>query len=200
MDKTAAALYQRHQDLQLRLRLLEAEALDLDGKRGAAVLEGGDTLAQLHQRVAEVERDRADVAAGIAALDPLLAAARERERQAAHEELRATVVGLCGQRLEAAGSLDRLLQALEAHVACWRGLGDTLHPLSHRLGLSDGIGMQTTAMDDGATLAEALWAVAPTAAGLLLGVRPNGARPLAAGDGALRLAVRVQQDQPRRAA
>jgi hypothetical protein len=109
MDQTAAALYQRHQDLQLRLRLLEAEALDLDGKRGAAVLEGGDTLAQLHQRVAEVERERADVAAAIATLGPQLDAAQEREREQAREELRAAGVELCRQRLEAAGDVDRAL-------------------------------------------------------------------------------------------
>jgi hypothetical protein len=106
---------------------------------------------------------------------------------------------LCGQRLEVAGSLDRLLQALEAHVACWRGLGDTLHPLSHRLGLGDGIAERTALVDDGEAVQRALWAVAPTVAGLL-GLRPNEARrPLSQADGAGRLALRLQQ-RPRRAA
>jgi hypothetical protein len=199
-EATSSALYQRHQDLQQRQRLLEAEAVELDGRRGQAVLEGDEALAKLHARVAEIEREKGDLTAGLARLDGLLDAARERERQEAERELRVTVVDLCRQRLEVAGSLDRLLQALEAHVLHWRGLGDTLHPLSHRLGLSDGIGMGTGDVADGVTLADALWAVAPSAAALLLGARPAVARPLAAGDGALRLGLRVQQDPPRRAA
>src|SRR3954465_4109793 len=101
-EATAAEFYRRHQDLQLQLRLLEAEAADLDGKRGQAVLDGGDTLARLHQRVAEIERERGDVAAALATLGPQLDAARERERQAAHDELRETGVQLCQQRLQAA--------------------------------------------------------------------------------------------------
>ena len=199
MDQTAAALYQRHQELEVRLRLVEAEALDLEGKRGQAVLDGGEALAQLHQRVAEVERERADVAAALATLGPQLDAARERERQQAHDELRATGVALCQQRLQATADVDRALQALEAHVARWRGLGETLHPLSHRLGLGDGIAERTALVDDGEAVQRALWAVAPTVAGLL-GLRPNEARrPLSQADGAGRLALRLQQ-RPRRAA
>jgi hypothetical protein len=200
MDQTAAALYQRHQDLQLRLRLLEAEALDLDGKRGAAVLEGGDTLAQLHQRVAEVERDRADVAAGLGTLGPQLDAARDREQQQARDELRETGAQLCQQRLQAAADVDRALMALQAVTVRWRGLGDALGPICNELGVPDGaIAMGTGGLEDGEAMSRALQAMAPAVA-RLLGLRLDEARrPLVHADGAGRLAVRLQQ-RPRRAA
>jgi hypothetical protein len=180
MAETASELYQRQQELQVRLRLLEAEAVDLEGKRGQAVLDGGDALARLHQRVAEVERERADVTAAIATLGPQLEAAQARELEQAREEQRATVLGLSRQRVELAAGIDRVLAALEAHVVAWRGLGDA-------------IAMQTTPFDDGANLAAALWAAAPATASLLLGPQRGGACPLAVGDGAVRLAQRVQQ-------
>ena len=197
---TSAALYQRHQDLQLQLRLLEAEAADLEGKRGQAVLDGGDALAQLHQRVAEIERERADVAAALATLGPQLDAARERERQAAHDELRETGVQLCQQRLQAAAGIDHALQALEASAARWRGLGEALHPIRNELGVPDGaIAMGTSGLEDGEAMSRALQAMAPAVA-RLLGLRLDEARrPLVHADGAGRLAVRLQQ-RPRRVA
>jgi hypothetical protein len=97
---SAAALYQRHQALRQRLHALE-------GERGQAVLQGDAALARLHQRAAEVERDQRDLTAGIAALDPLLDAARDREQQQARDELRETGLQLCQQRLQAAGDVDR---------------------------------------------------------------------------------------------
>jgi hypothetical protein len=194
MDQTAAALYQRHQDLQLRLRLLEAEALDLDGKRGAAVLEGGDTLAQLHQRAAEIEREQGDAKAALATLGPQLDAAREREQQQAHDELRETGAQLCQQRLQAAADVDRALMALQAAAVRWRGLGDALGPIRHELGVPDGaIAMGTSGLEDGEAMSRALQAMAPAVA-RLLGLRLDEARrPLVHADGAGRLAVRLQQ-------
>ena len=199
-EPTATELYQRHQGLQQRLRLLEAEAVDLDGKRGQAVLDGGDALAQLHQRADEIEVERRDLTAGIATLDPQLDAARERERQQAHDELRETGVQLCQQRLQAASDVDRALMALQAATVRWRGLGDALGPIRHELGVPDGaIAMGTSGLEDGEAMSRALQAMAPAVA-RLLGLRLDEARrPLVHADGAGRLAVRLQQ-RPRRAA
>jgi hypothetical protein len=198
-DPTAAELYQRHQELQVRLRLLEAEAVELEARRGQAVLDGGDALAQLHQRVAEVERERADVTAALATLGPQLDAAWERERQQAREEQRAIGLGLCQQRLEAAGDVDRALMALQAAATRWRGLGDALAPIRHELGLPDGmIAMGTSPLEDSEAMSRALQAVAPTVANLL-GLRLDEARrPLVHADGAGRLALRLQM-RPRAA-
>jgi hypothetical protein len=193
-EPTAAELHQRLEALQLQLRLLEAEASQLDGKRGAAVLEGGNTLAQLHQRVAEVERDQRDLTAGLATLGPQLDAARERERQQAHDELRETGAQLCQQRLQAAADVDRALMALQAAAVRWRGLGDALGPIRNELGVPDGaIAMGTSALEDGEAMSRALQAMAPAVA-RLLGLRLDEARrPLVHADGAGRLAVRLQQ-------
>jgi hypothetical protein len=190
---SSSALHQRQRDLEVRLRLLEAEAVDLEARRGQAVLAGGEPLAQLHQRVAEVEVEQADVAAAVGALEAPLARARERERQ--QETLRQAAVGLCRERLEAAAGIDHVLQVFEAHVVRWRSLGDALHPLRHEFGLLDALGMGTTLADDGEALARALWALAPTLAEAT-GFRPNDARrPLVQADGAGRLAQRLQQPQ-----
>jgi hypothetical protein len=196
----AAALYQRLEGLQLQLRLVEAEAVDLEGKRGQAVLDGGDALAQLHQRVAEVERERADVAAALATLGPQLDAARKRELEQAHDELRETGVALCQQRIEAAADVDRALMALQAATVRWRGLGDALHPIRNELGVPDGaIAMGTSGLEDGEAMSRALQAMAPAVARLLGLCLDEARRPLVHADGAGRLAVRLQQ-RPRRVA
>ena len=191
-----AALHQRRRDLEVRLRLLEAEAVDLEARRGQAVLRGGEPLAQLHQRVAEVEVEQADVAAAVGALEAPLARARERERQQEQETLRQAAVGLCRERLEAAVGIDHVLQVLEARAVHWRGLGDALHPLRHQLGVPDGaVAMGTSPLEDSESMSRALQAVAPTVT-RLLGLRPDdGRRPLVQADGAGRLAQRLQQPQ-----
>jgi hypothetical protein len=197
---SAAEFYRRHQELELRARLLAAEAADLEARRGQAVLEGGDTLAQLHQRAAEIEREQGDAKAALATLGPQLDAAREREQQQAHDELRETGAQLCQQRLQAAADVDRALMALQAAAVRWRGLGDALHPIRHELGVPDGaIAMGTSSLEDGEAMSRALQAMAPAVA-RLLGLRLDEARrPLVHADGAGRLAVRLQQ-RPRRAA
>ena len=130
---TSAALHRRQRDLEVRLRLLEAEAIDLAARRGQAVLAGGEPLAQLHQRVAEVEVEQADVAAAIVALEAPLARAREGEGQERQEQLRDAGLALCRLRIEAAAEIDHILRALEARARRWRDLADRLQPIQHQL-------------------------------------------------------------------
>ena len=64
VEATSSELHQQHKSLEVRLRLLEAEAVDLEARRGQAVLAGGKALAQLHQRAAETEAEIAQLLSG----------------------------------------------------------------------------------------------------------------------------------------
>ncbi len=191
---SSSALHQRQRDLEVRLRLLEAEAVDLEARRGQAVLAGGEALAQLHQRVAEVEVEQADVAAGIAALEAPLARAREREQQERQQALRDAATALCQQRLQAAGAVDRALQLLAREVGRWQGLAGRLQPIQHQLAMGEDLTIATGTLVDAESLRRAFWAAAPAVA-TLLGLEPegSGSQPLAATDGAGRVATRLQQ-------
>jgi hypothetical protein len=158
------------------------------------VLDGGEPLAQLHQRVAEVEVEQAAVAAAVAALAAPLARVRECEGQERREHLRDAGLALCQQRLEVAGEIDHLLRALEARTRRWRDLAERLQPIQHQLAMGEGLVIATGTLVDAESLRRAFWAAAPAVAALL-GLEPEGSesQPLAATDGAGRVATRLQQ-------
>jgi hypothetical protein len=180
VEATSSELHQQHKSLEVRLRLLEAEAVDLEARRGQAVLRGGEALAQLHQRVAEVEVEQADVAAAAGALAAPLARAREREGQQALQD---AARSLCQQRLQAAGAVDRALQLLAREVGRWQGLAKHLAPVTYELGLGDGLRIATSTPADAEALRAALWMHAPDMAALL-DLKPVEGRPLTTTDGA----------------
>jgi hypothetical protein len=183
VEATSSELHQQHKSLEVRLRLLEAEAVDLEARRGQAVLAGGEPLAQLHQRVAEVEVEQADVAAALAALEAPLARAREHEGQERQQALRQAARSLCEQRLQAASAVDRALQLLAREVGRWQGLARHLAPVTYELGLGDGLRIATSTPADAEALRAALWMHAPDTAALL-GLKPVEGRPLTTTDGA----------------
>jgi hypothetical protein len=190
--------------LDEKVAAVEAELVEIlagaaDAAFAAVAGAAARARAALREREAGLRSRLADLGLAKGKAEEKLEAARERERQAAHDELRETGVQLCRQRIEAAAHVDRALMALEASAARWRGLGDALHPVRYELGVPDGIALGTDLMDDAESMLRAIWAMAPGTAGLL-GLRPNDARrPLVHADGAGRLAVRLQQ-RPRRAA
>jgi hypothetical protein len=196
MQQTSEQLQDRQAALQGRASALEAARLEAE--RGAAVLAGGEALAQLHQRADAIERERRDLAAGISALEPQLAEARERERerQQEREQLRQQGMVLCRQRVETAATIDQTLHA----VGRWLALASALVPVGHALNLGDGLQGATSALIDRDNVQRAFWAAAPGLAGLL-GLNPAGVarRPLALTDGAQQVAQRLQHP-PRRAA
>jgi hypothetical protein len=141
--------------------------------------------------MAEVEVERRDV---VAALEAPLARAREGEGQERREQLRAAGLALCRQRLEVAGEIDHVLRDLEDHVRRWRDLAGRLQPIQHQLAMGEDLTIATGTLVDAESLRRAFWAAAPAVA-TLLGLEPegSGSQPLAATDGAGRVATRLQQ-------
>jgi hypothetical protein len=189
----SAELYQQRLGLQQRLHVLEGELAQLEAERGAAALDGDDALATLRERRRALTEEQGDVAAGLAALAPRIAAAEERERQQRLEELRKIALALCEERMARAIRIDGCLLALAAEVADWQGLGQHLIPLLHELRMGEGALAAVGTLSDMEALRRAFVAGAPNLA-VLLDLHLGGERhPLTALDGAHRVAMRLQQ-------